>query len=163
MIPELEGLGDDAGLAIAFLLRANVRWMVCQFSDAKEECDRAIVSARAAGDGQWVFVATTMGATAGLLGSAPVSEVAAVLDQVDAEAVTFPSLRPFASGARGSLLAMLGQFDEARRLSDKGMRLATELRGSVNPGLYENRCRIESLAGDHDAAERFVGRSSTSW
>jgi tetratricopeptide (TPR) repeat protein len=37
------------------------------------------------------------------------------------------------------------------------MRLATELQGSVNPGMYESRCRIESLAGDHEAAERFVG------
>jgi class 3 adenylate cyclase/tetratricopeptide (TPR) repeat protein len=156
MTPELEELGDDAGLAIAFLLRANVAWMFCRFSDAKVECDRALGSARAAGDGQWVFTATTMRAVAGLLGSAPVSEVAAILDQVDAEVVTFPSLRPFASAGRGSLLAMLGQADEARRLSDEAMRLATEMRGSINPGMYEARCRIESFAGDHAAAERFA-------
>ena len=157
MIPELRALGDDAGLAIAFLLRANVRWMVCQFSAAKEECDRALASARAAGDGQWMYVATTMRVVAGLLGSAPVSEVAAVLDEVDAEAVTYPSLRPFASAARGGIAALLGRFEEARRLSDEAMALAVEMRGSVNPGMYEARSRIESWAGDHEAAERFVG------
>jgi class 3 adenylate cyclase len=158
MIPELEALGEDAGLAIAFLLRANVRWMVCQFSAAKEECDRALASARAAGDGQWMYVATTMRATAGLLGAAPVSEVAAVLDEVDAEAVTFPSLRPFASGSRGGIMAMLGRFEEARRLSDEAMRLVVELQGSASPGIYEARSRIESFAGDHEAAERFAGK-----
>jgi class 3 adenylate cyclase len=157
MIPELEELHDEAGLAIAFLLRANVGWMNCRFTDAMAECERALANAQAAGDGQWVFVATTMRAVAGLLGSAPVSEVAAILDQVDAEAVMFPSLRPFASGARGNMLAMLGRADEARRLSDEGIRLAIEMGGSAPPGMYESRCRIESLAGDYEAAERFVG------
>ena len=52
-------------------------------------------------------------------------------------------------------MAMLGRFDEARRLSDEGMRLAVEIRGSIAPGLYEGRNRIESLAGDHEAADRF--------
>jgi tetratricopeptide (TPR) repeat protein len=132
--------------------------MVCQFSAAKKECDRALASARAAGDGQWMYLATTMRATAGLLGSAPVSEVVALLDEVDAEAVTFPSLRPFASGARGGVTAMLGRFEEARRLSDEAMRLMVELRGSVSPGIYEERSRIESFAGDHEAAERFAGK-----
>ena len=89
--------------------------------------------------------------------------MAAVLDEVDAEAVTFPSLRPFASGVRGAVMAMLGRFDEARRLSDEAMRLAVELRGSVPPGVYEARSRIESLAGDHEEAERFAGRGTTSW
>ncbi len=159
MIPELDELHDDAGLAIAFLMRANVGWMACRFSAAKDECNRALSSARAAGDGQWVYVATTMRATAGLLGSAPVSEVMAVLDEVDAEAVTFPSLRPFASGARGGAAGMLGRFEEARRLSDEAMRLGAELRGSVPPGAYESRSRIESLAGDHEAAEGFATKA----
>jgi hypothetical protein len=156
MIPELEELGDEAGLAIAFLLRSQVAWMNCRFTDAKAECDRALASARAAGDGQWVLVATTTRGVASLLGSAPVSEIADILDQVDAEAVTFPSLRPFASAGRGSMLAMLGRFDEARRSSDEAMRLATELWGSVYPGMNEARSRIESLAGDHEAAESFL-------
>jgi hypothetical protein len=157
VIPELEELGDDAGLAVAFLCRANVEWMACLFTSAKEECDRALESARAAGDGHWMSVATTMRATAGLLGTTPVSEVAVVLDQVDAEASTSPSLRAFASGGRGALMAMLGRADEARRLSDEAMRLATELRGSVNAGIFESRSRIESLAGDHEGSERFAG------
>ncbi len=157
MIPELEELGDDADLAIAFLCRANVMWMNCRFSAAKEECDRALESAKAAGDGHWTSVATTMRATAGLLGAAPVSELTAVLDQVDAEAATSPSLRPFASGGRGAVMAMLGRADEARRLSDEAMRIAVELRGAVNPGIYENRSRLEATLGDHEAAERFAG------
>ena len=156
MIPELEGLGDHAGLAIAFVLRASVRWLGCQYLDAKEEADRALLSARAAGDRHWAFVATTTRATAGLLGPTPVGDVGVVLDEVDAEAATFPSLRPFASGARGALEAMHGRFDEARRLSDEAMRLAVELRGAVPPGAYEARSRMESLAGDHEAAERFA-------
>jgi len=156
MLPELQELDDDAGLAIAFLLRANVGWMSCRFSAAKEECDRALASARAAGDGQWVYVASSMRATAGVLGSASVTEVTAVLDEVDAESVTFPSLRPYASSARGAVAAMVGRFDEARRLSDESMRLSIELRGSVPAGAYETRSRIESLAGDLEAAERFA-------
>ena len=97
-----------------------------------------------------------MRTTAGLLGPVPVTEVAAVLDEVDAEGVTFPSLRPFAAGARGALEAMHGRFDEARRLSDEAMRLVVEIRGAVPPGACESRSRIESLAGDHEAAERFA-------
>jgi hypothetical protein len=41
-------------------------------------------------------------------------------------------------------------------LSDEAMRLAVELRGAVPPGAYEARSRMESLAGDHEAAERFA-------
>jgi tetratricopeptide (TPR) repeat protein len=134
-----------------------VNWMGCQFTAAKGELDRALASAQAAGDGQWVLVATTMGTTARLLGSAPLSEIAAALDQVDAEAVTFPSLRPFAAEGRGSMLAMLGRFDEARQLNEEAMRLGVELEGSVNAGAREVRIRIEELAGDHEAAERFAG------
>jgi hypothetical protein len=54
------------------------------------------------------------------------------------------------------MLAMLGRFDEARRSNDEAMRLATELWGSVYPGMHEARSRIESLAGDHEAAESFL-------
>ncbi len=157
MVPELEALGDDSGLAVAFLLRANVGWMGCRFSAAKLECDRALEHARAAGDGHWVSVAVTMAVSAGLLGSTPAPDVGAAIDVVDAEVVAFPSLRPFALGARGAVEAMLGRSDEARRLSDEGMRLITELRGSVGAGAYEARSRIEWLAGDHAAAERFAG------
>jgi tetratricopeptide (TPR) repeat protein len=51
---------------------------------------------------------------------------------------------------------MVGRFDEARRLSDESMRLSIELRGSVPAGAYETRSRIESLAGNLEAAERFA-------
>src|SRR5206468_4086150 len=88
-----------------------------------------------------------------------VSELMAVLDDVDAEAVAFPSLRPFASGGRGALMAMFGRADEARRLNDEAMRLGAELRGLVPPGLYESRSRTESLAGDHEAADRLIAEA----
>ena len=59
MIPELEELGDQAGLAVAFLCRAQVGWMNCRYTDAKDECDRALTSAQGAGDVQWMLKATT--------------------------------------------------------------------------------------------------------
>jgi class 3 adenylate cyclase len=157
MIPELEGLDDQAGLAIAFLLRSQVGWMDCRFTDAATECERALASARAAGDGQWVLQSTTTRAFSALLGSNPVSEIAAAIDQMDAEAARFPSLRGLASSARANLAAMLGRFDEAHRLGDEAMRLSMEFGGLIPPGEFQVRGRIESLAGDEEEAERFLG------
>ncbi len=157
MVPELEALEDHAGLAIAFVLRSQVHWMDCRFTQAKLECDRALASARTAGDRHWLYAASTIRATASILGSATVSEIGDVLDEMDTEIATFPSLGAFVSAARGIMLAMLGRFDEARRLSDEAMRLAAELRGEAPPGMYESRFRIESFAGADEAAERFIG------
>jgi tetratricopeptide (TPR) repeat protein len=157
MIPELEALEDHESLAIAFLLRSQVGWMNCRYTDATIECGRALASARVAGEGQWVFQATTTRTFSALLASTPVSEIASAVDEMDAEAATYPSLRALAASARANLEAMLGRFDEAHRLGDEALRLATDFRGSVPPGMYQVRGRIESLAGDHDAAERFLG------
>jgi hypothetical protein len=158
MIPELEELDAQAGLAIAFLCRAHVGWMNNRYTDAKDECDRALASARAAGDRQWVLAATTTRVSCALRGSTPVSEITAILDQARAEeASTYPSLRPFSLGAQSMVLGMLGRFDEARRLSDEAMRSATEFRGRASPAMYQVRCRLESLAGDYEAADRFIG------
>ncbi len=159
MIPELIELDDQAGLAIAYLLRSQVAWMDCRFTDAATECERALAGARAAGDGQWVLQATTNRALAALLGSNPVSDIAAAIDQMDAEAAKFPSLRGVASSARANMEAMLGRFDEAHRLGDEAMRLEMEFRGSIPTRMYQVRSRIESLAGDEEAAERFLGRA----
>ena len=99
MIPELVQLGDEAGLAIAFLCRAQVGWMNCRYTSAKDECDRALSSAQAAGDAQWVLQATTTRLSCALRGSTPVSEITAILEQMKAlERSTYPSLRPFSSG-----------------------------------------------------------------
>ena len=158
MIPELEELGDQAGLAVAFLCRAQVGWMNCRYTDAKDECDQALTSAQGAGDVQWMLKATTTRVSCALRGSTPIDEITAILDQVQAEASsTYPSLRPFALVVQSMVMGMLGRFDDARRLSDEAMRLATEFRGRATGAMYQVRSRLESLAGDYEAGERFIG------
>ncbi len=55
------------------------------------------------------------------------------------------------------VMGMFGRFDDARRLSDEAMRLATEFRGRATGAMYQVRSRLESLAGDYEAGERFIG------
>ncbi len=75
MIPELVQLGDEAGLAIAFLCRAQVGWMNCRYTDAKDECDQALTSAQGAGDVQWMLKATTTRVSCALGFRPPPSEL----------------------------------------------------------------------------------------
>ena len=157
MIPELVELGDEAGLAIAFLCRAQVGWMNCRYTGAKAECDLALASAEAAGDAQWVLQATMTRGSCALRGSTPVSEIMAIVEEMKVlEGSTYPSLRPFSSGVQSMVLGMLGQFDEARRSSDEAMRMAVEFQGRITPAMYQGRCRLESLAGNYEAGERFI-------
>ena len=53
------------------------------------------------------------------------------------------------------MLGMLGQFDEGAPV-DEAMRLAIEFQGRITPAMYQVRCRLESLAGDYEAGERFI-------
>jgi tetratricopeptide (TPR) repeat protein len=54
--------------------------------------------------------------------------------------------------------ALRGNFDEARRLHDEELAVSRELLGRVPSGFYEASWRLETLAGDHAAAEVWAGR-----
>jgi class 3 adenylate cyclase/tetratricopeptide (TPR) repeat protein len=161
-IVELEPLGDDLALARAWWLRSSGDLAACRWRARGDAIERALEHARRARAG-----VEMVGTLAGLLGQAllhgptPVDEAIARLvalpDELDLDRPLRSSIHTSLSG----LLAMRGDFDEARRMfrdaaatsEEFGLRFRRATQSFVG-------AQIELLAGDPAAAARELHASS---
>ena len=161
-IAELEPLGDELALARAWWLRSSGDLAACRWRARGEAIERALEHARRAQAG-----AEMVGTLAGLLGQAllhgptPVDEAIARLEGLPDELGLDRPLRTSIHTSLSGLLAMRGEFDEARR------RFRDAAATSEEFGLRFRRAtqsfvgaQIELLAGDPAAAERELRASS---
>lgn len=164
-IAELEPLGDELALARAWWLRSSGDIAACRWRARGEAIERALGHARRAHAG-----VEMVGTLAGLLGQAllhgptPVDEAIAriqgLLDELGLDA----SLRSPLHTSLAGLLALRGDFEEARRLfrdaaatyEEFGLRFRRATQSFVG-------AQIELLAGDVAAAERELRFSSTAF
>jgi class 3 adenylate cyclase/tetratricopeptide (TPR) repeat protein len=154
-IPILEEAGDHLGLARAWRLRSEVDIRAAHWGARSEALERALDHARQAGDLR--EEATIIGHLAQSLyyGPTPVEEAIARCEGFLTEATGVRLVEAFAGSTLAGLLAMRGDFDEARRLwaqADKqyealGLMFRRAARSTIPAS-------IETLAGDHEAAER---------
>ena len=164
-IAELEPLGDELALARAWWLRSSGDLAACRWRARTVAIERAMEHARRAQAG-----AEVVGTLAGLLGQAllhgptPVAEAIVRLEGLSNELDLDPPLRSSIHTSLAGLIALGGDFEEARRLfrdasatyEEFGMRFRRATQSFVG-------AQIELLAGDAAAAERELSASSAAF
>lgn len=153
LIPILERLGDELGLARAWRLRATAPWFLGHWAEMQDVLEKALVHARRSASPVEERHTLEMLNVAITYGPMPAPEAILALE----------SLRPEVTGGRthavdpdlGILLAMQGRIEEARRLvSDAGAD--ADALGDLGraAGCRFGAGEIERIAGDPEAAER---------
>jgi len=154
-IPELESLGDDAGLARAWHLLSEPPVIACRWGDRAATLERALEHAQRAEDArEAAFVAASL-MQAIQLGPTPVDAAIARAEAFLREMQGDRMLTASIVSSLAVLLAMRGEFSQARAEWARARRLLDEL------GMTHRRAvraidasTIELLAGDAEAAER---------
>ena len=153
-ISVFDQLGDELGLAKAWCRLADVHWMAAQWGARAEAFEKALVHARRAGSARdQSFILASLPISL-LYGSTPVPEAIGRIQQILEETPGDRMVEARVLDDLGELHAMLGEFDEARRLyarskeilEDLGLRLGLAVQTSAGG-------EIERLAGDPSAAE----------
>ena len=152
-IQVFEEFGDEAALARTLTLRAKLRLWGGEAAAALPDLERALMYSRGAGNRAEEAESIAYMWTAMRVGPTPVSEALRRLDELGSRAAINGRLELTFLLARGSLMAMQGDFDAARSLVSQARALAEE------HGLDPARPRyvagyVELLAGDAAAAER---------
>jgi class 3 adenylate cyclase len=135
-------LGDDEGLAAAWLLSADVELSALRWNGVAFASEQAVKHAERAGDLLLAAEACATRMPALLYGPTPIRDALASLD-------ADPFRHPHAGAARGQLEAMLGNIDTARRLVAEARSLSRE-RGEHlwAAGGAMNEAEIELNCGD---------------
>jgi tetratricopeptide (TPR) repeat protein len=155
-----EGLDDHAGLAKGWRLLAWMHGTACNFGLAAEAQERALESARHAGDRRQQSRSATAYAVAAVFGPTPVSEARERCEQMLEQVSGDRHSEGILLGYLASLLAMQGSFDEAREVVASGRAMLGDLGLEVEGALVDVEAwRIEMVAGDSVAAERELQRA----
>jgi tetratricopeptide (TPR) repeat protein len=157
VIPVLDDLGDDLGLARAYRLLGDVHFARSSYADADRAFERAIDHARKAGADYEEAESLRLYAGSGLYGPASADGVMSRCEQILEVSKGNPMAEAGAMRSMGVLNAMRGRIDEGRELvrqsaqvlEDHGLKLRATF-------VSEATGFIETLAGDHAAAERVL-------
>jgi class 3 adenylate cyclase/tetratricopeptide (TPR) repeat protein len=150
-----EGLGDEAGLANAWLGLSDIEWMPCRFEDAERAAERSAEHARRAGDLRLLERALWSRTAAQYLGATPPGEALESVSTAVEEIGGMGGFRHEATMIRGACLALRGNLDGARRLLDEADAIAEALgSGQLASVGLESRGEVEFFSGDIVAAER---------
>jgi DNA-binding SARP family transcriptional activator len=152
-IAALEALGDEAGLADAWAVRAWIPWFRCRAAEAAAACERSIAHARNAGARSAETRSRQLLLQTLVYGPVPVADAIAQCEAV--LAVEQPLLvEATAHRALAALTAMAGDFAGAREHAARDATILDEL-GLEILLAYSREISglIEVLAGDLPAAE----------
>ncbi len=154
-IPTLEALGDDAGVARAWHLKSEPPVNACRWSERAAALEHALEHARRAGDTREVARAAGFLVQAIQLGPTPVADAIGRAHLFLRESEDDRLLTASILSSLGVLLAMRGEFGEARTEWSRARALWDELGMTQNRALRAmDGAAIELLAGDVEAAER---------
>ena len=153
VIPLLEDLGDDLGLAKAWWLKSEVHVNACRWGERAKNLERALDHARKAGDASEQSTLASFLAQALYYGPTPVEEAIRRSENLLAERPNDRSLKASITGAIAGLQAMRGDFEEARRLQADARALYEELGQRFRIALWSLvAAEIETLAGRPEEA-----------
>jgi class 3 adenylate cyclase/tetratricopeptide (TPR) repeat protein len=155
VIPVLEELHDDLGLAKAWRLMADVHWTRSAYAEVDLALERSIEHARRAGNAWQEAEALRQYAGSGLYGPAPVPDVVRRCEEIVSVAKGSLSVEAGALRTLGAVRAMQGRFDEGRVLVQRSRELLLDLGLRLRAGFASEAAGfLEMLAGDPAAAER---------
>jgi class 3 adenylate cyclase/tetratricopeptide (TPR) repeat protein len=153
-IPELESLGDEHGLSVAWRMVAHRHLVDMRFADTERALRRSIEHAGRAGDRRaeldgliWLIRLHTFGPE-------PVDVGIRLCEQTLAKADVEPELASVATRVLGVLYGLRGEFDRGRALLAQARAMQLEL-GMEMTRATETMlgAQLELLAQDYDAAE----------
>ena len=152
-----ERLGDDRGLALAWRLRGFASWKEGSSAGDEVALARALEHARRAGS-HWEESSIVLEISVDLyFGPTPVSEAIRWCDDILAEAPDDRGIEMPIAHALAHMHARLGDFELARSLAARCREIAAESgQRSWAATLTEVVADVETLAGDHAAAERIL-------
>jgi class 3 adenylate cyclase/tetratricopeptide (TPR) repeat protein len=155
ILPVVEELGDEQGVARALHLRLEIDWMACRYGAAEETLQRVVEHARRAGDRRQEAEALYRMTAAVLLGPRPAEEGIRRCREIHEQAEGDRWVEAGVLTTEAELRGMLGRFDGTREqiararvlLEDLGLTLLT-----LAP--LQAMGELEILAGDWMAAEK---------
>ena len=151
--------GDEASVARAYRLLAWVDGKACRYGAAAESLGKAVEHARAAGDIRQERRAATAYALTSANGPTPVEEALGRCAEVAEGVAGDRQAEALILCVTAHLEAMRGSFDLARDLCTQSQRQLEELGLRVeSAAMTLESSRVETLAGDHVAAERELRR-----
>ena len=145
--------GDRSVLARAWAMLAWYHIVRNRFGECDRAAERALVYARAAGDRRLELdILSLLGST--VWGALPVTEALDRCERLSLQAGGNRSLEAMLMAHRASLLAMTGDFEEARRLYAHGKAITDELgRPTESAFAVQEGWYIEMLAREYGQAE----------
>ena len=149
VIPELEALGDDVGLARAWWLKSEADVNACRWGARADALERALEHARRSGERVEIATITGMHAQALYFGPTPVAEAFAQCERYLVENAENRPLEASVTSVLGGLSAMLGDFEGARSLQARAHAIYEDLGLRI-------RLVISSLLGAD--IEQFAGQ-----
>jgi tetratricopeptide (TPR) repeat protein len=157
-ITELERLGDDQGLAVAWRIVAHVHLLDMQGGEMEGALKRSVAHARRAGDRRAELDALLWLIRLQWFGPQPVDAGIHLCEQTLAEPATEPGLASVATQVLGLLYGFRGEFDRGRALLEQAQAMQLDLGMKIAraAGTSMMRATLELLGGDLEAAERVL-------
>ncbi len=162
VIPELERLGDELALARAWWLQSEGDVFACRWRQRAAALEQALVHARRA-DAGLDLVGTLSGLLAQALcyGPMPVADAIPRVRELLHEAETDRALRATVSTSLAWLLAMTGEFEDARAIYAEAAAIYDEFGLTLRRATHALLgAQIELIAGDAAAAEKELRAAS---
>ena len=158
-IPPLELAADHAGLVRAWRLLAWVHGTACNYGAAERAVERAVHHARLAGDRRAETRNLMSFAVSALYGPMPVGQAITLAERIALDVHGDRRAEGIVLSASAHLLALRGDFTEARALYSRARETLEALGGPVMAATVSlDSARVELLAGDPVAAERELRR-----
>jgi len=145
--------GDDIGQCRAWCLRALAEWTEGQAGAADDAWRRAAGHALRADDRRERFEALCWRASAAVFGPTPVPEAIRRCEEIRDQVGSSPVALAVTLHPLGSLHAMTGDFETARRLIREGNEILGEL-GRMQSAVSHHEALVELLGGQPAAAEQ---------
>jgi class 3 adenylate cyclase/tetratricopeptide (TPR) repeat protein len=147
-------LGEDRGAATGYHVMGEIHWWQCEFAAAEESFRKSVEHAERAGDRRQASDSLAWLAVAAHHGPTSVGDGIERCLEISERAPNDRLVQLATSNARAGLLAMRGEFDEARELVRLNRGVWQDLGWEVEEGADSQlRAEIELLAGDSEAAE----------
>jgi hypothetical protein len=152
ILERFAGAGDARGLAKAHMVESQVHWLATQATLAGEALRQVAEYARRAGDGGMRSHALAQYVLTLVYGRQHARVLARELRGIEREDLG-PYLAAFLDLGRGELRRLEGNFDEARRLTQRAIDgLGSLGMGAAQGGLAQDLGQIELSAGEPAAA-----------
>jgi len=152
-----EPLGDERGLSLSWQLRAEASWAEGKAAGHEAELAQALEHARRAGAHREETLIVYGLSMVLVQGPTPVPDAIRRCNDILARAPDDRGIEMAMSHALAHLHARLGQFERARPLAARCREIAAESGQRAEAAmLTEVAWDVETLAGDHEAAERII-------